>query len=113
MWVFTLDGFYSAVQSREDTRILTVRCRSKEDAANLRERLAAQRYFTVVEHTPDRDYAWRLSVPRMAWAHYLQNAVERLDYGNFKDAVAAQQGLDRADTYHDVWQVMWEFQTDG
>jgi hypothetical protein len=36
-----------------------------------------------------------------------------LDYSNFKDAVAQRQGLERADIYHDVWSVMWEFQQDG
>lgn len=115
MWVFTTDGFYSAVMHREDQTKVMVRCRKEADAKAL-----AVRLITVlpdmpaeVKHTPEGDYAYRLVVPREAWAWYLWQFAMGLDYPNFKNAVAERQGLERADIYHDVWATMWEYQTDG
>jgi hypothetical protein len=113
MWVFTTDGFYSAVQHRDDKDQLVIRCRKAADAFALQSRLLDNGHPEyAVTATPDADYAYRLFIPRTAWAEYLIRAVGSLDYPNFKDAVAERQGLERADIYHDVWQVMWEYQTD-
>ena len=38
----------------------------------------------AMENTPDRDYAWRVHVPRVIWGEYLLKKSEELDYGNFK-----------------------------
>lgn len=113
MWVFTTDGFYSAVAHREDKTMLMVRCRKEADAKALAKRLTAVTDEPHVLATPEADYAWRLVVPRLAWSWYLWQFAADLDYPNFKNAVAERQGWERADIYHDVWQVMWEYQTDG
>jgi hypothetical protein len=114
MWTFTTDGFYSTVQDRNDKSRLVVRCRTKVDALNLVEWLGDHDITAItMAHTPDADYEWRLFIPRHAWAMYLIDATQHLDYPNFKNAVAERQGLERADIYHDVWQVMWEFQEDN
>jgi hypothetical protein len=110
MWLFTTDGFYSAVEDRDDPSMMVVRARVKQDAFTLQDRLQDQRCYVEVKHTPDRDYAYRLFVPRLSWATYLQNAVERIDYNNFKDAVHQQQDRDRDIAYGDVWATMWQFQ---
>ena len=114
MWTFTTDGFYSAVEDRNDKTRLVVRCRAKVDALNLIEWLGDHDLTSItMQHTPEADYEWRLFIPRHAWAMYLISAVEHLDYPNFKNAVAERQGMERADIYHDVWHVMWEFQRDN
>jgi hypothetical protein len=113
MWVFTTDGFFSAVEHKEDPSIIVVRTRTAQDAESLRDRLADMRCHVPVQVTPTADYGWRLFVPRGSWSLYLQNMVEAIDYTNFKNAVATQQGLERADIYHDVWHVMYEFQEDN
>lgn len=38
--------------------------------------------------------------------------VERLDYSNFKSEVAKRQGHKRASLYHQVWDVLYQLQTD-
>jgi len=110
MWVFTTDGFYSTVQHKDDPSLVMVRARKEEDLGNLRRALAPTHLPLSIQHTPKGDYAYRMVMPRQMWARYLLTAVMELDYGNFKTAVALRQGLDRADTYHDVWSVMWGFQ---
>jgi hypothetical protein len=114
MWVFTTDGFYSTVEDRNDKARLIVRSRAKADALNLIEWLGDHDFTSMaMQHTPDADYEWRLFIPRHAWAAYLMDVTKHLDYPNFKNAVAERQGSERADIYHDVWHVMWEFQEDN
>jgi hypothetical protein len=110
MWLFTTDGFYSVVEDRNDPSMLVVRARVELDALTLQSRLQDQRVYVRVKHTPAADYAYRLFVPRQAWSVYLQNAVEAIDYPNFKDAVRREQGAARAHTYLDVWGTMWTLQ---
>jgi len=110
MWLFTTDGFYSAVEDKHDPSFILVRTRTAQDAANLQDRLAAIRCHVEVEATPHADYGWRLLVPRLMWAIYLQNAVEAIDYTNFKDKVHEVQGQKRSDLYLDVWSTLWDLQ---
>jgi hypothetical protein len=113
MWLFTTEGFYSVVQHRTDSNTLVVRCRKELDATTLRNRLTVDYgYVGEVQTTPTADYGWRLMVPRLMFRTYMASCVNDIDYDNFKDAVAERQGLDRADVYHDVWQMMLEYQTD-
>ena len=110
MWVFTTDGFYSAVEHKNDPSLVMVRARAKEDLANLRTRLAPTGVTLFIAHTPDGDYEWRMSLPRHLWARYLDTAVEAIDYLNFKDAVTHEQGWQRSSLYHDVWATMMQLQ---
>lgn len=105
MWVFTTDGFFSAVQKPGDPNVLTVRSRTREDAEDL-----AERFGLTVQHTPDGDYAYRVVVPRAKFAEYVAEAARGIDYSNFKDAVAERQGHDRARIYADVWAAVLRLQ---
>lgn len=120
MWTMTTKGFYSAVQHREDASLLVVRTRDHADAERLEgwyadwmDQLAAHD-TTAVIGMPDpaitsydhSDYPWRVILPRTAYGAFLAETVEDLDYGNFKDAVKANQGHDRAQVYSSVWSVL-------
>jgi hypothetical protein len=107
MWVMTLDGFYSAVESKDDPSCLTVRCRMEQDAERL-----ADAVGRTVEHTPDRDYHWRVLVPRSAWGEYLTTVARTIDYDNFKHEVGVRQGRRRADVYGEVWADLLSLQYD-
>jgi hypothetical protein len=110
MWVFTIDGFYSAVQHRDHADSLTVRTRDREDMVRMQQRVGND---APISHTPHRDYAHRITLSKAAWAGYLTAACEAIDYGNFKDAVAERQGWDRAHLYGEVWVTMLELQREG
>jgi hypothetical protein len=111
MWVFTIDGFYSAVEHRDDRAMLMVRCRSKADADRLAIRLLnVMSTPPEVRHTPEGDYAYRVSIPREAWAWYLWQSSFDIDYPNFKDAVYERRGGRRAHLYGDVWATMLALQ---
>ena len=106
MWLFTTDGFFSAVAHRDDPETILVRARVREDALRLQEAIGQGE----VTETPDADYRYRVLLPRETWSAYLAAAGDTIDYPNFKNAVAARQGADRARVYAGVWSVMFELQ---
>ncbi|MEJ7786397.1 MAG: hypothetical protein WKF96_16460 [Solirubrobacteraceae bacterium] len=109
MWLFTTQGFFSAVQKRDEPGTLLVRSRVREDAERL---VATVGNGTVIE-TPERDYRFRVELPAKAWAEYVAAAATDIDYPNFKSAVAAHQGPGRADAYGSVWAAMYALQQRG
>lgn len=122
MWTATTRGFFSAVQHNTDPSLLVVRTRDHADATTLRDWYAAwQTDMARIQHALTgkpaavegpaptittyewSDYPWRVIMPRSAWGAFMAESVEDLDYGNFKDAVKARQGADRAGVYSNVW----------
>lgn len=101
MWVFTRDGFYSAVADKRDPSTLMIRARDEGDIAAL-----AARCGTTWTHTPDADYAYRTVVKRAVFGRYLAHEAETLDYDNFKSMVMKRIGVARERLYADVWSVL-------
>jgi hypothetical protein len=99
VWVFTTDGFYSAVEYSPDPSYLLVRCRTEDDMRRLADRLGE----SDIQRTPAADYGWRLVVSRPAWVRYLAQSIDQMDYPNFKEAVHHRLGAERAAVYLDVW----------
>ena len=68
MWVFNRDGFFSAVEHRDDNSKVMVRARAKEDIKNLSSALQANHQLldedTAPVYTPDGDYQNRLTVSK-------------------------------------------------
>ena len=107
MWVMTTDGFFSAVQHRDEPNILLIRARSRADLENLADRIGLDESKIVVD--TKADYLFRVFVPRQAWITYLTSASEDLDYPNFKSAVGATNP-ERAYLYHDVWHTLLQIE---
>lgn len=101
MWVLTTHGFFSAVQKPGDAPDhVTVRARCREDIDALVARLGVPAHPTTDGLA---DYAWRVRVPREAWALYLVDAAMGIDYSNYKNEVGRVQGPERASVYGRVW----------
>ena len=109
MWLLTPDGFYSIVQKRGDVD-LCVRARVGADLDRLREKYLPSLTETV--ETLDGDYRYRAWASHEDVAAALATIVRELDYDNFKDAVV-RRDLERAETYHDVWDVLGRLQPGG
>jgi 8-oxo-dGTP diphosphatase len=101
MWLFTPEGFYSIVTAEELGHPLQVRARCAEDLDRLRRSYLPELGPTVA--IPHRDYPWRAYTTRQDLAACLARMADRLDYHNFKDAVAARLSPERAHLYHAVW----------
>lgn len=112
MWLITPIGFFSVVQKAEDKQrdTLTVRSRVRGDLAALK-----QHYLPglgPIQESHDSDYRFRAVAPRDDVSAAMSRLVESLDYSNFKSEVAKKQGHKRAGLYHQVWDVLYQLQTD-
>ena len=81
MWVCLNTGFVSIVEHPLHSDLVMVRGRRKEDV----EALVKDEYF--IEQTDTRDYRFRAICPKVKVARMVSEAVESIDYGNFKDSV--------------------------
>lgn len=111
MWIASTTGFLSAVQHRDDPRLLVVRARVKADLEPLRA------FVDRAEGAPPEvlsyqfsDYPWRVIAHRALVAAFVAEAVQAIDYGNYKDAVAERQGKPRAAVYGRVWGAMLDLE---
>ena len=105
MWLITNFGFYSVVQKPGDTG-LTIRSRVKEDLAQLRDSCLPSLGETV--EGAGTDYRYRATASHEAVAEAMSKMAMEIDYSNFKDSVAKEQGYDRAGVYHDVWDALMQ-----
>lgn len=102
MWIFTKDGFFSAVEDRKDPLRVIVRARDKRDIVRLAERIGVKAY----KSGENSDYEYRLWASKLRWAEYLSMSAARIDYSNFKDAMGRIFDSKRMEQLHTVWAVM-------
>ena len=109
MWLFNRDGFFSVVNHDNIDECVLVRARFEGDLENMITHLCCSVVvLTEVMHTPDHDYPYRVIIQKTAWAKYVSDSAEGIDYTNFKDAVVpfGTEDRERSDKYHEVWAVM-------
>lgn len=110
MWMFFEDGsFYSAVVDRENEEMFWVRSRDKNSADNLAGFVDGE----VVE-LEKRDYAYRVHVTREEWDLFVVQKIYTAQATNFKSEVGRNTGWNSPimDALHDIWSVMFRYQTD-
>jgi hypothetical protein len=102
MWVFTKEGFFSAVENRNNREELIVRGRSTSDIQRLSNALG------VPWKESDRfaDYPVRLTCSKTLFAEYLSTSAYDIDYDNFKNAMENVFDASRMSQLHEVWRVM-------
>jgi len=102
VWLITAQGFYSVVADRDDPNRVLIRARAERDL----QALGRQIPDLVVLETPGGDYAWRAYVSREDWERAAAELASEVDYPNFKQAVAARQGAERAHVYLEIWSIL-------
>jgi hypothetical protein len=98
MWIFTTDGFISAVYKHDAVQ---VRARDRKSLEDL-----AAHCKSEIKHTPVADYPYRLETEREKLASWLSMQAQMMDYSNFKSEVEAVRGSEFAAPLHKVWDVM-------
>lgn len=89
MWLFSNLGFFSIVQ-KPGTDFLTVRARVRSDLDTLRERYLPG--LSATQPKGGTDYPWRATTSHAEFAAALGKIALDIDYGNFKNEIAARQG---------------------
>lgn len=105
MWIFTKQGFYSAVQHRDDPERIIIRARAKKDIEALKAQIP--NLITFTDKTAD--YPHRAIVSRDEWLIALARLGAEIDYPNFKSAIADNK---RHNTYLSVWSKLLEIETE-
>ena len=101
MWLFTQQGFLSAVQHRDNHDLLMVRAR---DRASLEPLVVA--FGAEVLHTPRADYPYRVIVAKNQFSGWCSQQVQQIDYDNFKNRMYGVRGRGFVEALHDVWAAM-------
>lgn len=113
MWLLTTIGFFSIVEKPgdRDAGRLTIRARVRGDLERLRAEVLPG--LGPIEAGGGTDYAFRAVAPRAEVAAAMATLATTLDYANFKDAVAARQGVGREAVYGRVWKVLRDLGEEG
>jgi hypothetical protein len=118
MWLFTRYGFYSVACANKpdgslDKETVMLRARREEHLQNLCGRFPAISDSEVVTMA-NRDYRYRLILPKQVWVPILGELAEEQDWSNFKNEAAAYLGKSGASylrALHDVWEIMFRMQS--
>jgi 8-oxo-dGTP diphosphatase len=107
MWLMTKFGFFSVVEKPEDKGkgMLTIRARVRGDLDALRHYLPQ---MGDIVSNAGSDYRFRVRVTKEDWAAASSKMALDIDYPNFKDKVAKEQGKSRASTYGKVWSALFD-----
>jgi hypothetical protein len=108
MWIFTKNGFVSAVGHRDKPDTLLIRSRDKISLEGI-----ADFAQVKIKRTPDADYLYRIEVSKTVFAVWMADQIEDIDYDNYKTKVHKVRGNDFADPLHDVWSVMLRVEDTG
>jgi hypothetical protein len=119
MWVFTRYGFYSIACSQKpdgslDDMSVMVRARCIAHLRSLQKRFPALAVGKILE-LPNRDYRYRLIIPKASWAAIIGELAQEQEWSNFKNEAAKYQGRSGrryVEALHDVWGVMHRLQED-
>jgi len=105
MWVFTQNGFISAVRTASGSGDFKVRARDRKSLLALSE-------FAEVEiiATAFADYPYRVIVGELVLGAYLMNEIAAADYTNYKSRVSITRGTKFAHTCGSVWSTMHEIE---
>lgn len=103
MWIFTDNGFVSAVRKADNPSVLTVRARDRKSL----ESLAAQTGAEVAQ-SPNADYPYRVFARQEEFAQWAFEQSMNVNYNNFKNQVAKTRGHDFAKALGNVWVSMLE-----
>lgn len=101
MWVFTKNGFVSAVRKNEYREVITIRGRDRLSLEHLSSISGSK-----IAKSPNGDYPYRLFVAPKIFADWLVEEAMSIDYHNFKSVVAKERGYEFAGPLHDVWAAM-------
>jgi hypothetical protein len=112
MWVFTTEGFFSAVWDKYcGGNDVMIRARCKEDLCRLSKKLKGYCEESQILETPEGDYHFRLKVPKHEWSEYLAQYALNIDYPDVKEKIVPQNDSPREAAYYSVWQTLYKWQS--
>jgi hypothetical protein len=107
MWLFTRYGFFSIAEADNGGSKLMVRARAKKHLEALQTRFPELAKLTILRRL-NRDYKWRLIVPRAIWMSVVSEMTAEQTWSNVKDEVwRFNKDAIYSNAMHSVWQLMF------
>ena len=115
MWIFTRDGFYSAVWDREcqgDEVMIRAQCR--DDLCRLVKKLSGYCDESQIDEKRHSEYRFRVKVNKQAWSAYVADSALQVDYSSVKKNILPDMDAIRKDAYYQVWEaiIRWRSRMD-
>jgi len=111
LWIFTKDGFFSAVFDKYCGRDeLMIRSRCKDDLSRLSKKLHGYCDESQILELTRADYRFRMKIKKHMWSDYLINCALDIDYANVKDNIIPAGDDLRKDTYYQIWIALYRWQ---
>ena len=111
MWLFTPDGFFSAVQHKDDPDKIMIRARARLHAQALVDACPEDARPEIVETPPPADYRYRVTVTRKLWVFLVAKFAADIAYLNFKnEASTREHPPGYISSLHGVWSKLLTFQ---
>jgi len=101
MWLFTENGFLSAVRKVDRPNEVTVRSRDRKSLESLAKTAGVEIWVS-----PYGDYPYRAFVEPKVFAEWVKAQAMNITYDNFKNQVSKTRGYDYTHALHDVWAAM-------
>jgi hypothetical protein len=101
MWLFTENGFVSAIRYNNNKDEITVRARDKKSLRSIVDFTGAK----IIKKT-DTDYPYRVIIEDSEWSSWVAEQALKIDYPNFKNRVYQTRGKSFAHLLSDVWGIM-------
>ena len=111
MWIFTKDGFFSAVFDRYCKRGELIRSRCKDDLIRLAKKLHGYSDESEIFEIEHIDYRYRMKITKKDWADYLTNCALDIDYANVKDNIVPVGDDLRQNAYYEIWTALYRWQS--
>jgi hypothetical protein len=112
LWIFTKDGFYSAVFDKYCNRgELMVRSHCKDDLCRLSKKLQGYCDDSQILEIEHADYQYRMKIKKHMWADYLTNCALDIDYADVKQSIIPAGEDLRKDAYYQVWVALYQWQS--
>ena len=99
MWIMTTDGFFSAVQNKDDPKTVLIRARRRDDLERLNKYIMGD---NKIMEWAGADYPYRIIIKKSIWADYVSNKALNISYSNFKATIPVGD-YSREKAYHECW----------
>ena len=112
MWVFTKEGFFSAVWDkycRGDE--VMIRSHSRDDLCRLAKRIIGYCDEESIFELEDADYRYRIKMPKNVWSEYLADCALQIDYPSVKKSTIPDNDPLRKDAYYQVWETLFRWRS--
>lgn len=113
MWIFCEQGFFSAVEHREQRDHVLIRARFEGDLERLITRYLPEQkdeLIAIIQYTEYADYAYRVKLSKSVFAEITKQIAENINYDNFKNHVHEGHNSKRDRAYMDCWAALWRAQ---